>query len=83
LDKAHLIVHQARMRACQWFPIAAVSAFYALTGTSSGWKFLAFSDITVHATAYEMTIGENDVLIIPQAPASVVAPALRPISGGH
>jgi hypothetical protein len=30
-------------------PIETVSAFYALTRTSSGWKFFAFSDITVAA----------------------------------
>jgi hypothetical protein len=48
-DKAHLILRQGtRMRAND-SPIETVSAFYALTRTSSGWKFFAFSDITVPA----------------------------------
>jgi hypothetical protein len=48
-EKAHLIVrHATRVRA-DGSPIEVVSAFYALTGTPSGWKFFALSDITIPA----------------------------------
>jgi hypothetical protein len=46
-EKAHVILrHATRVRA-DGSPIEAVSAFYALTQTPAGWKFFAFSDITV------------------------------------
>jgi hypothetical protein len=46
-EKAHLILrHATRVRA-DGTPIEVVSAFYALTRTPPGWKFFAFSDITV------------------------------------
>jgi hypothetical protein len=46
-EKAHLILrHAIRVRA-DGTPIEVVSAFYALTRTPPGWKFFAFSDITV------------------------------------
>ena len=46
-EKAHVIVrHATRLRADNSL-IEVVSAFYALTRTQSGWKFFAFSDITV------------------------------------
>lgn len=46
-DKAHLIARQATRVRADGSPIEVVSAFYALTRTSSGWKFFALSDITV------------------------------------
>jgi hypothetical protein len=48
-NKAHLILRQATRVRADGSPIETVSAFYALTRTSSGWKFFAFSDITVPA----------------------------------
>ena len=48
-DKAHLILRQGTRMRADGSPIETVSAFYALTRTSSGWKFFAFSDITVPA----------------------------------
>jgi len=48
-DKAHVIVRQATRVRANESPIEIVSAFYALTRTSSGWKFFAFSDITIAA----------------------------------
>jgi len=46
-EMAHVIVrHATRLRADN-SPIEVVSTFYALTRTPSGWKFFAFSDITV------------------------------------
>ena len=48
-DKAHLILRQATRMRGDGSSIETVSAFYALTRTSSGWKFFAFSDITVPA----------------------------------
>ena len=48
-DKAHLILRQATRMLGDGSPIETVSAFYALTRSSSGWKFFAFSDITVPA----------------------------------
>jgi len=48
-DKAHVIVRQATRVRADGSPIEDVSAFYALTLTPSGWKFFAFSDITVSA----------------------------------
>jgi hypothetical protein len=52
-DKAHVIVrHATRLRA-DGSPIEIVSAFYALTRTPSGWKFFAFSDITVPMSTSE------------------------------
>jgi hypothetical protein len=48
-DKAHLILRQATRVRADGSPIETISAFYALTRTSSGWKFFAFSDIIVPA----------------------------------
>lgn len=48
-DKAHVILRQATRMRADGSPIETVSAFYALTRTPSGWKFFAFSDITVPA----------------------------------
>jgi hypothetical protein len=47
-DKAVIVRQAMRVRA-DGSPIEEVSAFYALTLTPSGWKFFAFSDITVPA----------------------------------
>ena len=46
-DKAHMIVRRATRLRADGSPIEVVSAFYALTRTAAGWKFFAFSDITV------------------------------------
>ena len=46
-DKAHVIVRRATRLRADGSPIEVVSAFYALTRTAAGWKFFAFSDITV------------------------------------
>jgi hypothetical protein len=48
-DKAHLILREATRVRADGSPLETVSAFYALTRTSTGWKFFAFSDITVSA----------------------------------
>jgi hypothetical protein len=48
-DKAHVILRHATRVRVDGSPIEVVSAFYALTRTPSGWKFFAFSDITVAA----------------------------------
>jgi hypothetical protein len=48
-DKAHVIVREAARVRADGSLIEIVSAFYALTRTSSGWKFFAFSDITIAA----------------------------------
>ncbi len=48
-DKAHLLLRQATRVRADGSPIETVSAFYALSRTASGWKFIAFSDITVPA----------------------------------
>src|SRR5690348_13017893 len=46
-EKAHVILRHATRIRMDGSPIEVVSAFYALTRTPSGWKFFAFSDITV------------------------------------
>lgn len=46
-EKAHVIVRRATRKRIDGSPIELVSAFYALTRTSTGWKFFAYSDITV------------------------------------
>jgi hypothetical protein len=46
-EKAHVILRHATRIRVDGSPIEVVSAFYALTRTPSGWKFFAFSDITV------------------------------------
>ena len=46
-EKAHVILRHATRVRMDGSPIEVVSAFYALTRTASGWKFFAFSDITV------------------------------------
>jgi hypothetical protein len=46
-DKAHVIVRRATRLRADGSPIEVVSAFYALTRTAAGWRFFAFSDITV------------------------------------
>ena len=46
-DKAHVIVRRATRLRADGSPIEVVSAFYALARTAAGWKFFAFSDITV------------------------------------
>jgi hypothetical protein len=46
-DKAHMIVRRATRLRADGSPIEVVSAFYALTRTATGWRFFAFSDITV------------------------------------
>jgi hypothetical protein len=46
-DKAHVIVRRGPRSRADGSPIEVVSAFYALTRTAAGWKFFAFSDITV------------------------------------
>jgi hypothetical protein len=48
-EKAHVIVRHATRVRVDGSPIEIVSAFYALTRTSAGWKFFALSDITVPA----------------------------------
>jgi len=48
-EKAHVIQRGATRLRADGSPIEVVSAFYALTRTPSGWKFFAFSDITVPA----------------------------------
>jgi hypothetical protein len=48
-EKAHVIVCSATRIRADGSPIEVVSAFYALTRTPSGWKFFAFSDITIPA----------------------------------
>ena len=45
--KAHLLAREATRMRADGSPIEVVSAFYALTRTSSGWKVFALSDITV------------------------------------
>jgi hypothetical protein len=47
--KAHLILHNAKRVKADGTLIETVSAFYALTRTSTGWKFFALSDMTVAA----------------------------------
>jgi hypothetical protein len=44
--KAHLVAREATRVRADGSPIEVVSAFYALTRTSSGWKFFPLSDIT-------------------------------------
>ena len=46
-DKAHVIVRGATRLRADGSPIEVVSVFYALTRTADGWRFFAFSDITV------------------------------------
>ena len=47
--KAHLILRRATRVRADGSPIETVSAFYALSRTPSGWKFIAISDITIPA----------------------------------
>ena len=50
-EKAHVILRSATRVKIDGTPIEAVSGFYALTRTGSGWRFFALSDITVPAAS--------------------------------